>query len=222
LLSLDQLLIRADPFDSPALFEDLSLQIDRGEAVGLIGPSGCGKSTLLNTVAGLIDPFGGAVTLDAKTPGELGWPAFRRRVCLVPQRPTVWDTSVATNLERPFAFHAVDKAFNADEAQKMLGSVGLGNIMGTRAPILSEGERQRVCLVRALLIQPDFLLLDEPTSALDVESAACVESLLKSAMSERGMGVLLTTHDREYAKRFCTRVIDLAGYMPSGRAVADA
>ncbi len=222
MLGIDQLLIRADPFAGMPLLAGLSLRVDLAEAVGLIGPSGCGKSTLLRSVVGLIDPVGGAVTLNTKSPDELGWPAFRRRVCLVPQRPTVWDASVATNLERPFAFKAIDKAFDADEAQNMLESVGLGNVWTTQATILSEGERQRVCLVRALLMRPDFLLLDEPTSALDGESAMCVEALIKNVMSEHGMGALIATHDREYAGRLCSRVIDLAPHMPNGRAVADA
>lgn len=104
----------------------------------------------------------------------------------------------------------------------MLGSVGLGNVLGTQATILSEGERQRVCLVRALLLRPDFLLLDEPTSALDGESAVWVQALIEKAMSDRDMGVLIATHDHDFAGRLCPRVIDLAEYIPNGAAVADA
>ena len=198
------------------------MRVDRGEAVGLIGPSGCGKSTLLRSIVGLIDPVGGVVSLNGKPPGEIGWPAFRGRVCLVAQRPTVWDATVSTNLQRPFAFNTIDAAFDADEAQNLLDSVGLDNVLGTQATILSEGERQRVCLVRALLMRPDYLLLDEPTSALDGESAVWVRALIEKVMSDRGMGVLIATHDHGFAGRLCPRVIDLVEYMPNGGVVADA
>ncbi|MEZ6190154.1 MAG: ATP-binding cassette domain-containing protein [Phycisphaerales bacterium] len=76
MLVIDRLQVRADAFGGPALLGALSLQVKRGEAVGLVGPSGCGKTTLLRSIAGLIDPIGGAVTFDGKTPGEWGWPAF--------------------------------------------------------------------------------------------------------------------------------------------------
>lgn len=222
MLVIDSLQIRADPFNGPALLDGLSLKVEPGEAVGVVGRSGCGKTTLLRTIAGLIDPMGGAVTLDGKSPGELGWPMFRRRVSLVPQRPVVRDESVAGNLERAFLFHAVHDAFDADLARRMLDVVELAHMWDTQAPSLSEGESQRVCLVRSLLLRPDVLLLDEPTSALDVESVGLVETLLIQAMSEYNLGILIATHDRHQAARLYSQVIDLAQFMSHRQGVVDA
>ena len=210
-------------FGGPALLGAVSFQIKRGEAVGIVGPSGCGKTTLLRSIAGLIDPVGGAVTFDGKTPGEWGWPMFRRRVCLVPQRPVIWDGSVSDNLVRPRRFQAVEHAYQAEDAKDMFQSIGLTDKLHARATELSEGEKQRVCLVRAFLAEPDCLLLDEPTSALDAETARQMEALLLEQMHELdGICVLLSTHDRAFAERICSRVIDLSDYRQPAGVVADA
>lgn len=221
-LSIDQLQVRADVSKADPLIAGLSLAVKPGEAIGLKGPSGCGKTTLMRSIAGLIDPAGGSISLDGRRPDEIGWPGFRRRVGLVPQRPVVWDGTVSVNLERPYAFASHDRRYDPDDADGMLELLGLIDKLGAEATTLSEGERQRVCLVRALLTRPDFLLLDEPTSALDGEAVRWVESLLTRAMTEHGLGILLTTHAGWFADRFCSRVIDLAEYAPRAKAVADA
>lgn len=219
MLAIENLQIRAHPFDGPALIEGLSIRVERYQAVGIVGPSGCGKTTLLRSIVGLIDPMGGRVTVDGESPEGLGWPEFRRRVMLVPQRSVVWDGSVCDNLLRPRGFHAVKREYLRDDAQKMLAEVGLADKLDTMATTLSEGEKQRVCLVRALLTGPDMVLLDEPTAALDDASVRWVEALLRQEMNGRdGAGVLMATHDRAFAERFCADVINLADYATAGKA----
>ncbi len=222
MLEIDQLQVRADGSKSDLLIDGLTLSIKPGEAVGLMGPSGCGKTTLIRSIAGLIDPAGGAVTLDGKTPADHGWPGFRKRVCLLPQRPVVWDGSVASNLRRPFMFQTQTDGFDQNLAMKWLEQLGLAGKFDEEATTLSEGEKQRVCLTRTLLTRPDYVLMDEPTSALDRESIRWVESLLKEAMAEKRTGILVVTHADGFAERVCSDVIDLAPYTPNGRAVADA
>lgn len=222
MLRIDHLKVSADPLGGRPLIARLSLTVGPGEAVGVTGPSGCGKTTLLRSIAGLIDPVGGAVTLDGKTPGEIGWPIFRRRVSLVPQRPIVWDGTVWSNLQRPSAFRSVGNTIDSDYADGTLERVGLVDKLGTQATELSEGERQRVCLVRAILARPDFILLDEPTSALDGESVREVEALLTQEMTGNGLGILIATHTSRFADRFCTRSIDLSTYRCASQAVTDA
>jgi ABC-type multidrug transport system ATPase subunit len=209
-LRTDQLTVSADTPGARPLIAGLSLTVGRGQVVGVTGPSGCGKTTLLRSIAGLIDIVAGTITLENKSPHDLGWPSFRRRVCLVPQRPVVWDGSVGSNLQRPFDFGSPGKTYDAPRAEALLDRVGLSGAIDQEAATLSEGQRQRVCLVRALLIGSDVLLLDEPTSALDGKAVGRVETVLADEVSARGLGILIATHDPAQAQRVCTCVVDLS------------
>ena len=223
MLSVDQLTISARLNSGQPLLEALSFTVKQGETLGLVGPSGCGKTTLLRSVAGLIDPINGRVTIQGKTPKDLGWPTFRQKVNLVPQRPVLWDDTVCNNLLRPLRFLSVKHSYLPEDAQAMLAEIGLDDKFKSPANELSEGERQRICLVRSMLAQPDFMLLDEPTSALDEASVGLVERLLDKRMTQgSGPGLLIVTHDRAFADRFCNQVIDVSEYLISGQAVADA
>lgn len=105
----------------------------------------------------------------------------------------------------------------------MLESVGLHGKLDADAQLLSEGERQRVCLVRSLMCEPKYLLLDEPTSALDTDAIGLVGALLADTMrGDNGCGLVVASHDRAFIERLCVRVIDLADYVPAGQAVAGA
>jgi ABC-type iron transport system FetAB ATPase subunit len=217
-LRTDQLTISADTWGGRPLIAGLSLTVDRSQVVGVTGPSGCGKTTLLRSIAGLIDITAGTITLENTSPHDLGWPAFRRRVCLVPQRPVVWDGSVRSNLQRPFEFETIGTTYDAPRAEALLDRMGLSGVIDQEAATLSEGQRQRVCLVRSLLIESDVLLLDEPTSALDGKAVGRVEAVLADEVSTRGLGVLIATHDPVQAQRICTRVMDLSSLCVGGEA----
>lgn len=187
------------------------LQLSAGQIVVVHGPSGCGKTTLLRTLAGLIDPAAGDVSLCSRSAHEWGWPRFRRMMPLVDQQPVLLDGTVGANLRRPFSYRSADaKTYDADRATRMLEAVGLPRaVVGERAKSLSVGEQQRVCIVRALLIEPKVLLLDEPTSALDGVAAERVEVLLREAATDRGLSVLSATHQVQRAKLWCDRDIEL-------------
>ena len=193
------------------LIERLSLTIHSGEIVALMGPSGCGKTTLLRTLAGLICTTGGSVALRGQQPQELGWPQYRRRVLLVSQQPVLLDQSVEENLRRPFSYRSAPNGFPEARARGLLSRLGLDSFWQTNARTLSVGQQQRVALVRALVIQPDVLLLDEPTSALDESTVASVESLLKDEVREAG--ALVITHQRSQAQRWCDRLVELDPFL---------
>jgi len=213
-LSIDSIQVgHGSPYPQP-LIAGLSLGVQPREAVGLRGPSGCGKTTLLRSIVGLIDPLGGEITLDGMSPEEWGWPNYRCRVMLVPQRPVVWEGTVLDNLFRPRVFRSSRMSYGQDEAISLLEQVGLAEQCRREATQLSEGERQRLCLVRALLMRPEYLLLDEPSSALDEGSTLRIETVLRQRMqADPGMGLLLATHDAALAGRLCSRVVDLTGYL---------
>ncbi len=194
------------------LLAGVGLALEPGEAVGVVGPSGSGKTTLLRALALLSDPVRGEVTLRGRGPADWGYPEWRRRVSLVAQRPELLDDTVRQNLARPFGYRTSLGAFPEERAKRALAELGLDDRLDQAAPTLSEGQQQRVSLVRALLVEPDVLLLDEPTSALDARAVRAVEALVTRDVSERGAAALVVTHDAEQAERWCDRVVDLARF----------
>jgi phosphate-transporting ATPase len=157
-------------------------------------PSGAGKTLLLRAVADL-DPNEGRVTLDGRDRSMMSGPEWRRLVGYVPSEPGWWADTVGEH----FGEWTAALAFLRD----------LGFREETKAwPItrLSTGERQRLALVRALIMRPRVLLLDEPTAALDVASVAAVESLI-TAHLRTGLAVLWVTHGAEQAKRVAHRLL---------------
>jgi putative ABC transport system ATP-binding protein len=201
------------------LLAEVDLTLTPGEFVALRGPSGSGKTTLLRSICGLIDASGGEVRFRGKVPDAIGWPTFRRGVVLVDQRPVLFDDTVRSNLARPFTYRAAHGArFSSDAGERLLERFGLNpRVMSQPARSLSQGEQQRVSLIRALLLDPPVLLLDEPTSALDEESISLVEQALVGEGRERGLAALVVTHDRRQAERLCDRTIELHRFIPAER-----
>ena len=137
LLEIDNLAVAANGVH---LLEGVSISLKAGELIALTGPSGCGKTTLLRAIAGLLDPVEGAVRLRGESPEELGWPAFRRRVILVAQRPVVFEGTVKDNLERVFRYASAQKAFDASRASELLDELRVeAERMEQDAVSLSEG-----------------------------------------------------------------------------------
>ncbi len=199
-------------YGSTRLIADLNLDLGKGEFVGLRGPSGCGKSTLLRAVSRLENPLSGEVVFaepfPAKATAEV--PAYRRRVVYVQQVPAMLENTIEANLRRPFAYKTACGEFPLRRAGKLLDEFFIGNDrLSQTARSLSEGQKQRVCLIRALLLEPDILLLDEPTSALDELAATAVEKWLLHEREKRKLSALIISHDTIQAKRLCDRIIDL-------------
>ena len=200
------------------LLEGLDLDLRAEEVVALRGPSGCGRSTLLRSLAGLVDPLDGTVELRGKSAGDHGWPRYRRQVCYVAQRPVVLDRSVRGNLSLPFDF-SVSRAhrFDRSAAARLLADLGLPDgTLEVNARTLSEGQLQRVCFARALLIQPRVLLLDEPTSALDGAASRRAEGALSAALRATSAAALIVTHQDSQVDRLAARVVDLEPFLLAG------
>lgn len=197
------------------LLEGVSLTLEPGRAIALFGPSGCGKTTLLRSVACLDDLAEGEMRLGEQRPADVGAPAWRRRVSYVAQRPVLFEGTLRENLERPFAYRSATKAFDEARAEELLGRFDLAEAAEQPSGTLSEGQRQRACLARALLIDPEVLLLDEPTSALDTKRRDAVEGALREAF-EDGKSALLVTHELEQAERLDAAVLDLTELCTDG------
>ena len=180
-----------------AILDQADLQVPRGAFVLLTGPSGAGKSTLLRLFCRLEEPQTGQVLLDGQDIAALLPAQLRRRVSYLQQTPTVIPGSVRANLLLPFSFKAAHGHSPPDDdaLAALLDSLAAGDIpLAQEASTLSVGQRQRLCLARALLTRPEALLLDEPTSALDPESAQAVLSAAESFCLDQGGTVILVSH----------------------------
>lgn len=185
------------------LARGVDLELGPGDRLPVHGPSGVGKTTLLRALAGLVDPAAGVVLLDGLPPAEHGWPAYRRRVVYVDQHAAFRRSTVREALARPFRFRAVGGAFPEADARALLArtEVDPAEVWGRPMADLSAGQRQRVALVRGLLLSPSCLLLDEPTAALDPAATTAVEALLRE---RAGLCVVFITHDGDQAARLGT------------------
>ncbi|MBN1929782.1 MAG: ATP-binding cassette domain-containing protein [Chlorobiaceae bacterium] len=182
---------------SPPVFERLSLDVSAGEFIVIKGPSGSGKSTLLRLICRLNTPRSGSILFRGRNTSEIPPPELRSKVTYVPQIPQMIDGTIRDNLLLSFTFAqgSQKKAPDDSTLERMLDAFYLqGVTLGQSASKLSVGQKQRLSLMRAILNEPDALLLDEPTSALDAESAAMVFSIIERLNTEEGKTVLIVTH----------------------------
>jgi ABC-type lipoprotein export system ATPase subunit len=199
----------------------VNLSVDAGERVAILGKSGSGKSTLMNLIGGLDVPTGGTLTVNGHNLGSLS----RRQLAdyrlasvgfvfqsfhLIPSK------TVAENVELPLILARVAKAERRRRVLDGLAAVGLGHRLDHTPAQLSGGERQRTAVARALVNRPTVLLADEPTGNLDSGSATDVLELLFAQVRDRGMTLLLVTHDEEMAKRYAGRVVRVQDGRVSG------
>ena len=195
---------------------ELSLDIGDGELFTLLGPSGCGKTTLLRMIAGLEEPTSGTIALDGADITDV--PTHRRNFGMVFQSLALFPhRSVGENIEFPLKIRGVDAAARRAHALELLELVRLpAHYYEKRIQQCSGGERQRVALARALVTQPACVLADEPTGNLDRDTADAVFELMLGQCRERGMALVVVTHDSALAAR-CARAVRLvAGRIDGG------
>jgi len=171
-----------------------SLSLSAGECIAVQGPCGAGKTLLLRAIADL-DPNEGLVCLDGRDRSIIAGPEWRRLVGYVPAEPGWWADTVVEHFDEWMAALPLIRDLGFPEEAK---AWPIGR--------LSTGERLRLALVRALMVQPKVLLLDEPTAALDPVSVAAVESLIATRV-QAGLAVLWVTHDSEQARRIARRLL---------------
>jgi len=168
------------------------LDIEAGECVALTGASGSGKTLVLRALADL-DPNQGDVTLGGAQRATMPAPEWRRRVCYLAAEPGWWEDRIAPHFP------------DADATAPLLDALGLPPaLLGQSVATASTGERQRLALIRLLLLDPQVLLLDEPTSGLDGDAAERVDTMLRERL-DGGTAILLVTHDPRLADRLSHR-----------------
>jgi peptide/nickel transport system ATP-binding protein len=199
-------------FDGFVAVADTSFTVQAGESFGIVGESGSGKSTVLRAICGLAPKLAGTVRLLGQTDAALPAPGskpFRRLVQMVFQDPYGSlhpRHTVDRLLSEPLAIHGIGD--EQTRIERALDEVGMGKGFRFRYPHqLSGGQRQRIAIARALILEPQILLLDEPTSALDASVQAEVLNLLEDLRARRGLSFIMVSHDLAVVTHMCERLM---------------
>ncbi|MFD1881552.1 ABC transporter ATP-binding protein [Paracoccus pacificus] len=188
--------------------KDADFHIAKGHSFGLIGESGCGKSTILRAVAGLNPDYEGSLTLNGAALPHKRDKSLYRKIQMVFQDPyaSLHPRKMVQNvLLEPLEIMGLDR--RQARIDDILAAVGLDSSFRFRYPHeLSGGQRQRIAIARALVVEPELLLLDEPTSALDVSVQAEILNLLNRLRRERGLTYLMVSHDIAVIAHMCDQV----------------
>ncbi len=215
-------ILRRDSFHA---LKGVSLDLRRGETLGIVGESGCGKSTLARILIGLDRPDSGVMTLDGTPMDSLDQRARARRIQPVFQDPAgslnpAW--TIAGILDLPLRLHTdLDARGRAARVADLLRDVDLPERVAKARPrALSGGQRQRVAIARALAADPEILICDEPTSALDVSVQAQILALLRDLRDRRDLSIVFISHDLAVVEALCDRVavMDAGGIVEEGPA----
>jgi ATP-binding cassette, subfamily B, bacterial len=195
--------------DGDEVLRDLAFDVRHGEAIGIVGPSGAGKSTLVQLLLRLRDPDEGALEINGVDVRSLRRDDWQRKVAYVPQAPLLRWASVAENIrfDRPGLSDddVVRAAKLAHIHDEIIGwPEGYDTLVGERAAAISGGQRQRLCMARALVARPSILILDEPTSALDVRSEQYIQESLRDL---KGQMILFMVAHRLSTLSICDRVM---------------
>ena len=189
----------------------VSLSVSPGEFVAIVGPSGSGKSTLLHVVAALIEPSQGDVFFNGTRLSVIRNKSLFRRhnIGFVFQDFYLYPRfTVIENVLLPLAHRIMVPAEWTAKAGRLLDYLSMSGKMAQRANTLSAGERQRVCIARALLAEPSLILADEPTGSLDTKNSGAILDILERVHSEKGVTIIMVTHDAEAAAR-AKRIIEI-------------
>lgn len=176
--------------------QSVSLSIESGRVVGLLGPNGAGKTTTFYMVVGLVKPDSGKVTLDdTDLANEPIFERARQGLGYLPQEATVFrKLSVEENLFIVLENLKISRKEKRDRAEKVLSELGILRLAKNKAMNLSGGERRRLEIARALILDPKFLLLDEPYAGIDPLAVIEIQGIIKN-LRDKGIGVVITDHN---------------------------
>jgi ABC-type methionine transport system ATPase subunit len=193
-------------YGSAEILKDISLDVEKGEVLSVIGPTGSGKTTLLRLIDLLEEPSSGSIIFERHE--TVGMPEkkkqdIRKRMAMVFQKPIMFRASVRDNVSYGLKVRGLGK--NKKKMSDALSAVGLSDYEQRDATTLSGGEMQRLALARAMVVEPEVLILDEPTANLDPKTASIIEGLV-SDLPRSGTMVIIATHDMRQCRRLADRV----------------
>lgn len=188
-----------------------ALDVQKGEVLALVGPNGAGKTTLLLVLARLLRPHSGSIVFERRPFTQWNLLEYRRKTSFVFQSPLLLDMTVAANVGLGLRFRGLPKEQISERVNHWLLRLEITGLARRRAGELSGGEAQRVSLARALVLEPELLLLDEPFSGLDPPSRLKLLEDLTVLLGTDHRTVMIVTHDLEEAARLGDRVAVLVG-----------
>ncbi len=197
--------------------QGVDLRIEQGDFLAILGPSGSGKSTLLSMIGALDKPTEGKVfieSVDVSTLNDNALADLRRRIGFVFQFfNLIPRLSARGNVELTMAIPGLGKTERRKRAEELLETVGLRERVNHKPAELSGGERQRVAIARALANNPRFLLMDEPTGNIDSKTAKEIIELVKELNEEKGVTIIVVTHDQQIALQAKRAMLMIDGLM---------
>ena len=211
LLEVSQLELR---FQNKLLISDLNFNLEAGQMISLKGKSGSGKSTLLKSILGFVVPASGSIFFKGEELADKNIWTLRRSIGYVPQEPDLGDLDVLAFLEKPYQYKANHlQAFDRARMKELFAAFHLEeDLLHKSSRLLSGGEKQRIAMISALLLERDLYLFDEATSALDTETRLAVVTHLREI---DGLSALFVTHD-PYLLDISDKVLSMGNNRESG------
>ncbi len=206
LITLDKVCLTYHTKESETpVLSDISFTVGKGELMGLVGPSGCGKTTILSLISGIIKPTTGSVFTAGQPPEKCDISGYMlQKDELLPWRTNMGNILVGAEIKK------LDKQKRREKAMRLLEKYDLAGVEKHYPSQLSGGMRQRVALIRTLVLAPQIILLDEPFSALDFQTRLQVVGDVYNMLREEKMTAVFVTHDINEAISMCDRVAVLS------------
>ena len=203
-------------FNDKTALDKINLEVQKGERIVVIGPSGCGKSTLLRCINGLEVPEKGDIIYNDRSIREYEGNVLSQKIGMVFQNFNLFNhLTVEENITlSPVKLKILTKVEAGKKARKLLDSIKILDKLEEYPSNLSGGEKQRVAIIRSLMLSPELMLFDEPTSALDPEMINEVLELMKR-IADNGMTMIVVSHEMLFAKEFATKVV----FMDEGKII---
>lgn len=203
-------------YDGKALIRDISLDIRCGEIVALIGPNGAGKSTILKSIANQLKALAGTVVIDGHDLSQLSPRDLARKMAVMlterarPELMTCWD--VAASGRYPYTGRlGILSPEDARKVEEALSSVQALDLRRRSFDAISDGQRQRVLLARAICQEPEVIVLDEPTSFLDIRYKLELLSILRRMSREKGITIVMSLHEIDLAQKIADKILCVKG-----------
>jgi ABC-2 type transport system ATP-binding protein len=195
-------------YGSVTAVDDISFTVNRGEIVGLLGPNGAGKTTTINMVLGVLAATGGAVEIDGIDISKRRALALARTNFAAVYAALPGNLTVIENLRFFGLLYGIPAL--RTRVEELLQEFDLVHLRHTKCGLLSSGEQTRAALAKALLNKPQLLLLDEPTASLDPSAAQIIRAKIKTLATDKGCGILWTSHNMNEVEEVCHRVLFLS------------